>query len=178
MHAVSVIDLYDRLTNAPDERTRAKVIAEAFEVLEARYPHLPDLATRQHLSETELKLIREIEQVRAELKVEIEHVRAELKETELKLTREIEQVRAALKVEIEQVQAALKVEIEQVRAELKAEIEQVRSELKLKIEQVRGELKVELARTRANLLQWTFVFWLTQFAAILAILWRVWPQAG
>ncbi len=123
MHAVSVIDLYDRLTNAPDERTRAKVIAEAFEVLEARYPHLPDLATRQHLSETELKLIREIEQVRAELK-----------ETELKLTREIEQVR--------------------------------------------GELKVEIARTRANLLQWTFVFWLTQFAAILAILWRVWPQAG
>ena len=134
MHAVSVIDLYDRLTNAPDERTRAKVIAEAFEVLEARYPHLPDLATRQHLSETELKLIREIEQVRAELKVEIEHVRAELKETELKLTREIEQVR--------------------------------------------GELKVELARMRANLLQWTFVFWLTQFAAILAILWRVWPQIG
>lgn len=59
MPSPSLIDLYDRLVNAPDERTRARVIAEAFEALETRYPHLPDLATRQHLSETGLKLVQD-----------------------------------------------------------------------------------------------------------------------
>ncbi len=126
MASASLIDLYDRLANAPDDRTRARVIAEAFEMLEARYPHLPDLATRQNLSETELKLIKEIELVRRET----EQVRAELKETELRLQKEIEQVRA------------------------------------------------QTERVRANILTWSFVFWASQFAAIMALLWRVWPTAG
>ncbi|MCX7672398.1 MAG: hypothetical protein N2Z63_02190, partial [Thiobacillaceae bacterium] len=119
MPAASLIDLYDRLANAPDERTRARVIAEAFEALETRYPHLPDLATRQHLSETELKLLREIEQVRADLTTEIEKVRADLT---------------------------------------------------MKIEQVRADLSIEIARVQGRLLQWSFVFWLTQFAAIMALM--------
>ncbi len=145
----SLIDLYDRLANAPDERTRARVIAEAFEVLESRYPHLPDLATRQNLSETELKLLKEIEQVRAELK-----------ETELRLVKEIEQVRAELRLEIEQ-----------VRAELKE------TELKLtrEIAQLRADTGRDVERVRASVLQWSFVFWLTQFAALMTLLWRLWP---
>ncbi len=163
MSAASLIDLYDRLANAPDERTRAKIIAEAFEMLEARYPHLPDLATRQNLSETELKLVKEIEQVRLELTREIEQVR-------LELTREIEQVRLELTREIEHV----KHETEQVRAELK----ETELRLQKEIEQVRAELKVDIARARANLLQWSFVFWLTQFGAIALLLWRLWPTAG
>ena len=154
MSAVSVIDLYDRLANAPDERTRAKVIAEAFEMLEARYPHLPDLATRQHLSETELKLTKEIEQVRLELTKEIEQVRLET-----------EQVRR----EIKEVELKLSKEIEQVRLDLTKEIEQVRLDLTKEIKQVR----LETERVRAGLLKWSFMFWLTQFAAILAILWRL-----
>ncbi|HNU19565.1 MAG TPA: hypothetical protein PKK53_04730, partial [Hydrogenophilus thermoluteolus] len=117
----SVIDLYEKLRLAPDETARARIIAEAFEALENRYPHLDYLVTTRHLSETELKLTKEIEQVR----LEVEQVRSELKATELKLTKEIEQVR---------------LEVEQVRSELKAtelkltkEIEQVR----LEVEQVR-----------------------------------------
>jgi len=47
----SVVALYDALTTAPDERTRARLIAEAFERLEERYPHLADLATKGHLRE-------------------------------------------------------------------------------------------------------------------------------
>jgi uncharacterized small protein (DUF1192 family) len=43
--------------------------------LEERYPHLPELATQGHVRESELRLQKEIEQVRAE----IERVRAELK---------------------------------------------------------------------------------------------------
>jgi multidrug resistance efflux pump len=148
----SLIDLYDRLANAPDERTRARVIAEAFEVLESRYPHLPDLATRQNLSETELRLVKEIEQTRAELKLDVEQVRAELKEIELKLVKEIEQVRAELK----------------------------ETELKLarEIAQLRADTARDIERVRASVLQWSFVFWLTQFAAIVTLLWRLWPLGG
>jgi len=100
----SSVALYEALTSAPDERARARVIAEAFERLEERYPHLPDLATQAHLRETELRLHKEIEQiradlkadieqVRAELKADIEQVRAELRETELRIQKEIEVVR-------------------------------------------------------------------------------------
>ena len=85
----SVIDLYEKLRLAPDETARARIIAEAFEALENRSPHLDYLVTTRHLSETELKLTKEIEQVR----LEVEQVRSELKATELKLTKEIEQVR-------------------------------------------------------------------------------------
>ena len=74
----SVVELYEALASAPDDRARARVIAEAFERLEERYPHLPDLATQQHLRETELRLQREIEQVRADLTLQIEQLRGEV----------------------------------------------------------------------------------------------------
>ncbi len=124
----SVIELYEKLSSAPDDKTRARIIAEAFETLEERYPRLSDVATRQDLSETELRLIKEIEQVRSELKEtelnlqkEIEQVRAEIKETELNLQKEIEQVRA----EIKETELNLQKEIEQVRADLRLEIKAV-----------------------------------------------------
>ena len=81
----SSVALYEALTSAPDDRTRARVIAEAFERLEERYPHLPDLATQGHVRESELRLQKEIEQVRAELR-----------ESELRLQKEIEQIRAEI----------------------------------------------------------------------------------
>jgi len=90
----SVIELYEQLANAPDERTRARIIAEALQALSERFPHLDHLATRQHLSETELRLTKEIEQVRSDLTKEIEQVRSDL-------TKEIEQVRSELLVRIE-----------------------------------------------------------------------------
>jgi hypothetical protein len=75
----SVVEFYEALASAPDDRTRARVIAEALERLEARYPHLPDLVTQQHLRETELRLQREIEQLRRDVEVQIAQLRGELK---------------------------------------------------------------------------------------------------
>ena len=63
----SVVELYEALTSAEDDRARARVIAEAFARLEDRDPHLPELATQGHLRETELRLQKEIEQVRLEI---------------------------------------------------------------------------------------------------------------
>lgn len=61
------------------------MITEAFERLEECYPHLPDLATQAHLRETELRLQKEIELIRAELR-----------ETELRLQKEITQAKVDL----------------------------------------------------------------------------------
>jgi hypothetical protein len=60
----SAIQLYDKLLAAPDDKTRARLIAEAFERLEERYPPIADLATQASVKETELRLLKEIETVR------------------------------------------------------------------------------------------------------------------
>jgi len=175
MAAVDVLELYDKLRLAPDEEARARLIAQAFSLLEARYPHLDDLVTTRELSTSELKLIKEIELVRGEIKEtelrlikeieavrgETEKVRGELKETELRLVKEIEAVRA----EIEKVRG----ETEKVRGELKE------TELRLvkEIESVRAELKVDIARSHAGLLKWSFLFWASQLGALLLLFWRL-----
>jgi hypothetical protein len=79
----SSVEPYEALTSAPDDKTR--LIAEAFERLDERCPHLKDVATRAHLHETELRLVKEIEQVRADLRVGIEHVRGDIARTKLDL---------------------------------------------------------------------------------------------
>ena len=110
-NSASVIDLYDSLLAAEDERARARIIATAFERLEDRYPELKDMVIASGLRETELRLQKEIEQVR----LRIEEVRSEL-------GKEIEQVRADLIKEIEQVRTETAKDIAQLRNDLTAEI--------------------------------------------------------
>jgi hypothetical protein len=62
--------------------------------LKSDNPHLPDLATRQHLRETERRLLKEIEQLRGEVRVEIEQLRGEVRT-------QIERWRGEVKTEIE-----------------------------------------------------------------------------
>lgn len=109
----SVVELYEALASAPDDRARARVIAEAFERLEERYPHLPDLATQQHLRETELRLQREIEQVRANLTLQIEQLRGEVQS-------QIEQLRGEVQSQIERLRGEVKTDIERSRNALLA----------------------------------------------------------
>jgi len=81
----SSVALYEALTSAPDERTRARLIAEAFERLDERYPHLPDLVTQGHLRESELRLKREIEQLRGDVSRDIEQLRGDIARTKIDL---------------------------------------------------------------------------------------------
>jgi DNA repair exonuclease SbcCD ATPase subunit len=143
----SAVELYEALTSAPDDKTRARLIAEAFERLDERYPHLKEVATQAHLRETELRLLKEIEQVR----------------------REIQQARADLRLEIEQLRSELKGDIEQLRAELKGDIEQLRAELKGDIEQLRAEVRTQIAQAKVDLLKWVVPLMLAQVAAIAAL---------
>jgi hypothetical protein len=56
----AALDLYAKLTETSDDKERARLIADAFEALEARFPHLHDLATQGHVRESELRLQKEI----------------------------------------------------------------------------------------------------------------------
>ena len=92
----AALRLYEQLTEAKDDKTRARLIAEAFDDLEDRFPQLADLATQGHVRESELRLQKEIEVVRKEitevggrLRKEIEQVRLETKALEVRLTQAI-----------------------------------------------------------------------------------------
>jgi len=42
--------LYEQLTEAGEDKTRAKPIAEAFEQFKECYPNLKDIATQDHIA--------------------------------------------------------------------------------------------------------------------------------
>ena len=143
----SVVELYEALASAPDERARARLIAAAFERLEERYPHLPDLVTHQQLRETEVRLQKEIEQVRADLSLQIERLRGEVKT-------EIEQLRAEVKTDI---------------AQLRGELRETELRLQKEIEQLRGEVTTAIERSRNTLLMWLIPLMFAQVGALAAL---------
>ena len=60
------LKLYEAFREYGEEK--AKLLAEAFEEIEKRYPQIKEMATKTDLSETELRLVKEIEQTRKEIK--------------------------------------------------------------------------------------------------------------
>ncbi|CAK0768656.1 DUF1640 domain-containing protein [Gammaproteobacteria bacterium] len=83
------LKLYEQLTDAGEDKTRAKLIAEAFEVFEARSPDFKEVATQGHVRESELRLQKEIQSVRLEIKEAEGRLRLEVKEVEVRLTQAI-----------------------------------------------------------------------------------------
>ena len=98
--SVSALHIYEQLTDAPDDKTRARIIAEAIGQLEDRYPQLREVATQSQLRETELRLQKEIKEVEANLQKGIQQTRLEIKEVEASLQKEIKEVEARLSKEI------------------------------------------------------------------------------
>ncbi len=82
-----------------DDETKARLLSEFIEQVEQVILN-NQLSTRQDVTMSELKLTKEIEQVRGEIKEvelkltkEIEQVRAGVKETEVRLTEKIHEVK-------------------------------------------------------------------------------------
>jgi predicted nucleic acid-binding Zn-ribbon protein len=149
----SAIQLYDKLLAAPDDKTRARLIAEAFERLEERYPPIADLATQASVKETELRLLKEIETVRKEMR-----------EMEGKLRLEIEGVRK----EIREVESGLRLEIEGVRKEMR----EMEGKLRLEIEGVRKEIETvhkEIAVLKTDLIKWIIGLLIAQTGILIAV---------
>ncbi len=102
--------LYEQLTEAGEDRTRAKAIADAFEQLEERYPNLKDVATEGHVRETELRLQKEIKEVDIRIKEVEAKLQKELREIDLRIKdvdMRITQVEAKLTKEIKDVEIKL-----------------------------------------------------------------------
>ena len=110
----AALQLYTQLTEAPDDKTRARLIADAFDALEARFPQITDLATQGHVRESELHLQKEIKEVEARLQKEI-------KEVEARLQKEIKEIEARLQAEIK----AIELQIREVEAGLQERIARV-----------------------------------------------------
>ncbi len=106
--------LYEQLTEAGEDKARAKLIAEAFEALESRYPQLTDMATQANLRETELRLQKEIEATRLEIKQVEAKLQKEIKEVEAKLQKEIREV----ELRLQEVEARLVKDIKDVEVRL------------------------------------------------------------
>ncbi len=109
--SVVALHLYEKLNDAPDDKARSKAIVEAFSELEERYPDLKETATKRDLSETELRLQKEIQATKLEIKTVEANLQKEIQATKL----EIKTVEANLQKEIEKT----RLEIEKTRVEMR-----------------------------------------------------------
>jgi phage-related protein len=173
-----------------EDENKARVLADVIERIEIGMSDV-DIVTSHDLTRTELTLIKEIEQNRANFAIEMEKVRNEIKETELKLVKEIEKVRNEIKEtelklvkEIEKGRSDLSIEIEKVRNEIKEtelklvkEIEKVRSDLTIEIEKVRGDvaqarsdLTIAIHSNNVSAIRWLVGLMITQLIAVSGLL--------
>ena len=157
---VNAILTNDKLT----EEEKSELIARTIEEFKTEYPDLKYHATKNDVTETELRLTKEIEETRKE----IEEVRKEIKEVEFKLSMEIEEVRK----EIKEVELKLSMEIEEVRKEIEVvrkEIKEVELRLTKEIKELDVKLSKEIKETKAVMIKWSFLFWISQMGALLGI---------
>lgn len=73
--------------------------------------------------------------------------------------------------DVTETEAALHLEIEKLRADLTKEIERVR----LEVEKVRADLTVQIERSQTVQTRWAFLFWISQMAVLLGLLFRLLP---
>jgi SMC interacting uncharacterized protein involved in chromosome segregation len=154
------------LTNTTlSEEKKSEIIAEIIEEFQKTYPDLQYHATKADIKEAELKITKEIENI----KLEIEQVRKEVKEVEANLTQNIKEVEAKLTQNIKEVEANLTQNIKEVEAKLTKDIK----ELDLKFTKETKNLDLKIKDTKFSMLKWMFVFWATQMGAILVIIYKL-----
>ncbi len=93
----AALHLYEQLSEATDDKSRAKIIAEAFSQLEDRYPHLKEVATQSHVRESELRLQKEIREVEVKIKEVEAKLQKEMREIEVNLRKDIHQIDVKIK---------------------------------------------------------------------------------
>ena len=75
-----------------------------------------------------------------------------------------------LSVEIAEVNTELSEKVADVKTELSARIAEVKTDVAERIAELRADMTEKLGEIRVDLLRWSFVFWIGQFAAMLAAL--------
>ncbi len=146
---VSEITLFNTLKASLGEE-QAQIVVEGMkmQVKEALENSKSVLATKEDLFG-----------LRSELKGDISSLRVELKE-------DMHALRDELKGDISSLRVELKQDLHVLRDELKGDISALRVELKGDI----ASLDVKIEKTRADMIKWMFIFWISQLAAIFAML--------
>ncbi len=142
------LNLYEQLNQATDESTRFQAIADAFDAMEQRYIAREHAATKADLRETELRLQKEIELLRANTATELARIRGDIQSAELNLRREIETLRGDLSKEMETLRGELGRDMETLRGELGRDMETLKGELSRDIETVRMLLTKDIEQVR------------------------------
>ncbi|KJR40772.1 hypothetical protein MCHI_003343 [Candidatus Magnetoovum chiemensis] len=152
--SVDTLTIFERLKNADLNEKAAKEITEIFkDLLEERVVSKKDLQEALAVTSAEMKV--EIEKIRAVVEKTSAEIRAETKT-------EIEKIRAA----VEKTGAETKTEIEKIRAETKREIEKTRADLDAKIEKTRSDLELKLETVKSDLIRWVAGMLIAQGAVI------------
>ena len=130
------------------EDDRSKIIAEMIDEFSKNYPDLEHTATKQELSETELRLIKEIKELDSRLSKEI-------KELDSRLTKQIKELDSRLTKEIKELELKLIKEIKELDSRLSKEIEGVR---------------LEIANTKNDIIKWVIGLMFAQSALIVGVI--------
>ncbi len=125
------------------EEEKSELIANIMDKFNTEYPELKYHATKQDVTETELKLTKEIENTRKEIKELDVKLTKEIKELDVKLTKEIENTRK--------------------------EIKELDVKLSKEIKELDVKLSKEIKETKASMIKWSFLFWISQMGALLGI---------
>jgi len=139
---INAILTNDKIT----EEEKSELIAKMIEEFKSEYPELKYHATKQDISETELRLTKEIENTKKEIK----ELDVKIAELDAKLTKEIENTRK---------------EIKELDIKLTKEIENTRKEIKELDVKLTGEIK----EVKISMLKWNLVFWTSQMSALFGI---------
>ncbi len=158
--ALSVIDVYEQLLSAPDDKTRARIIATAFERLEDRYPELKDLATATGVRETELRLLKEIEQIRQET----QQIRADMHKFEQQVNADMHQSEQQIRADVHKFEQQIQANMHAMEQQIRKDIEQIRQETQqiradmhqteLRLQKEIAEVNLKIEMTSKKQVQW------------------------
>ncbi|WP_295541967.1 hypothetical protein [uncultured Thiohalocapsa sp.] len=153
----TAFDLSSQIDAAPDDHARFQLLAEAIRALAEQAPRPEDIARGADVRESELRLQKEIEIVRKEMRESELRLQGQIREVELRLQGQIEEMRK----EIREVELRLQGQIEEVRKEIEVVRKEMREvelrlqgqikEVELRLQQEIDQVRVDLKTTEVNL---------------------------
>lgn len=77
--------LYEKLTEAPDDASRFRLIVDTIDALEQQRPAASEVALRSDVREAELRLQKEIAELRADVQRDVAQLQASIERTKADL---------------------------------------------------------------------------------------------
>ena len=140
---------------------RSKLIGDLMEEFNSHYPDLNNTATKSDLSETELKLIKEIKEIETNAQQDRDKIRLEMQNIETNSSKEIKEI----ETNAQQDRDKIRLEIKNVEIKLSKDMKEIESNA----QKDRDKIRLEIKETKSSLLKWSFTFWISQIGVIAGI---------